>query len=78
MESISSPTVPRFPKLLSSGLELFTVEEIAEALRLTDVTVRRLIQDELLVGYKFGGAFRVTREDFSNFIVTSRVPKPGL
>jgi len=55
--------------------ELLTVEETAEFLRVSDKTVRRMLQDGRLQGVDLGGAWRISREELETFIKQGGVSK---
>ena len=44
-------------------LESYTIEEVAEALRLHPYTVRRLCREGKVPGFKFGGQWRFKKAD---------------
>lgn len=48
--------------------EFLTVEEIAKALRVSEVTVRNWIREKKLRGAKFGRDYRVFRSDYDKFV----------
>lgn len=72
---VPEPVVPTPEVLLDSDVEFFTVDEIAEAVRLTRVTVRRLLQSGVLSGHKFGGEYRVRKQDLREFMKRTRTGK---
>lgn len=80
MKPMPEPTVRQsLSTLLASDLDMFTVEEVADALRLNHVTVRRMLQEGDIGGYKFGGVLRISKQDLLNFLAASRrTPKSGL
>lgn len=51
-----------------------TVEDIAEELDLTKMTVYRLIAAGAILAYRFGRSFRVKPEDLDTYIHGSRLP----
>ena len=55
-------------ELLSSEYELFTIKEVAMALRVSVATVRRLIQKGDLSSLQFGGTVRVTRNSLERLL----------
>jgi excisionase family DNA binding protein len=57
-------TVPDFPALV-------TIPEIARALKLHKVTVRRLLGEKQLPGVKVGGHWRMRRGDLLNILQPS-------
>ena len=46
--------------------DIFTVEEVAEYLRIHPYTVRRLAREEKLPGFKVGGQWRFKRKELEN------------
>lgn len=72
---VPEPVVPTPDVLLDSNVEFFTVDEIAEAVRLTKVTVRRLLQSGELTGHKFGGEYRVRKQDLREFMERTRTTR---
>ena len=44
-----------------------TVKEIAQELRVTKVTINRIIRDGGLPAIKVRGRYRITQEDFDNY-----------
>ncbi len=69
----NATTMPR-RQLGARGTHLdekwFTVEQIAEAIQVTDQTVRRWLRDGTLRGTPFGGkaGWRVRESDFNAFL----------
>lgn len=59
-----SPLTNQEGTVANSGL-FVTVSEVAEALRYTPKAVRRMIERGDLPGRKFGGEWRMHREDFA-------------
>jgi excisionase family DNA binding protein len=47
--------------------EWLTVSEIAAELRVTDRVVYKWIREEILQAVRFGGVWRVSREEFERF-----------
>jgi len=70
--------LPRRPRAKGTHLDerWFTVEQIAEAIQVTDQTVRRWLRDGTLRGTAFGGkaGWRVRESDFNAFLAT-RAPQ---
>ena len=54
--------------------ETYTIEEVAEALKLHPYTVRRLCREGKLPGFKVGGQWRFHKESIDKFI-KSKVKK---
>lgn len=48
------------------------VKEVAEELEVSEKTVRKLINEGVIVAYKLGREWRVTREDLDNFLQQSK------
>jgi excisionase family DNA binding protein len=57
----------------SSPLELLTVSEVAEFLKLSVPTVRRLQQQRRIAFVKVGGRVRFTRSDIAAYLQKRRV-----
>ena len=56
-------------------MELLTIQEVADAMRLSESTVRRLIKRGLLTAYKVGdrGQVRVKLSDLESYIDSQKV-----
>ena len=52
-----------------------TTEEIAKDLKVNINTVRRWIQSGELVALDVGGEYRISREDYNNFIQSRKTDK---
>jgi excisionase family DNA binding protein len=52
----------------------FTVEEVAERLKVSHMTVYRWIKARKLGAYKIGGEFRITEGDIERFLQARRFP----
>ena len=52
--------------------KLYTIEQIAECLVVSTRTVRRWIDDELLVAHRMSGIVRISEADFAAFLATRR------
>ncbi len=52
--------------------ELLTVREVAAILRLGQSTVYQLIESRRLAAFRFGGAYRIKRDDLDEFMETCR------
>jgi excisionase family DNA binding protein len=55
----------------------FTVEEVAERLKVSHMTVYRWIKAGRLGAYKMGGEFRITERDVERFLKASRFRAQG-
>ena len=49
-------------------MKIYTVEEIAELLTLKPTTVRVMLQNKEINGFKAGKAWRVTEDDLKKYI----------
>lgn len=49
-------------------MEVFTIDEVAEKLQVTDRTVYKLIKEGKLVSKRLGRYHRITDEDLNKFI----------
>lgn len=56
--------------------EFMTVEEVAQLLRMSEETVKRLLRGKQLVGYKIGGAWRIDRADFAAYLAKQKNIQP--
>ncbi len=48
--------------------EFYLVEELADELRVSTMTIYRYIQAGRLRAYKIGGEFRIDKTDYNNFL----------
>jgi len=48
--------------------ETFTVEEVAKRLKVTKITIYRLLKREEIVGYKVGDSWRIDEKDLKAYI----------
>ena len=55
----------------------FTVEEVADRLKVSHMTVYRWIKAGQLGAYKIGGEFRITERDIERFLKERRLPAKG-
>jgi putative molybdopterin biosynthesis protein len=55
----------------------FTVEEVADRLKVSHMTVYRWIKAGQLGAYKIGGEFRITERDIERFLQERRFPVKG-
>ena len=49
-------------------MKIYTVDEVAEILTLKPTTVRIMLQNKEINGFKAGRAWRVTEEDLKKYI----------
>jgi excisionase family DNA binding protein len=54
--------------MMAKTSEFLTINEVAEALDVTDRTVRRWIQSGQLVAHRFGHVVRIGTTDFETFL----------
>jgi len=52
--------------------EFLTVEEIATKLKLSEETVKRMLRQKMLPGYKISGSWRVVRQDLEDFLASQK------
>lgn len=52
--------------------EFYTAQELAEKLRVNIMTIYRYIKAGKLKAYRFSKEFRISKKDFSNFLIKSR------
>ena len=55
---------------------MLTTKEVAERLKVTQKTIRNLIESGELPAYRFGRDYRINEEDFEEYITKSKVVKP--
>ena len=48
--------------------EFYLVQELAEKLRLSNMTIYRYIKAKKLKAYKLGKEFRIDKKEFNNFL----------
>ncbi len=63
------------PTQTQTDLDFYLVSEIAEKLRVSEMTIYRYIKAGRMDAYKFGKEFRVTKEAFENFLKEHDVSK---
>ena len=51
--------------------ETYTVEEVAEALKLHPYTIRRLVREKKILAFKIGGQWRFKKEAINRLINNS-------
>ena len=49
-------------------MQIYTVEEVADLLKLKPETVRVMLRDNEIKGFKAGKAWRVTEDDLKKYI----------
>lgn len=57
--------------------EYMTLQEVAKLLRVNVATVRSLIRDKRLIGFKVGRRWRVSREALQAFIAKQETTQEG-
>jgi putative molybdopterin biosynthesis protein len=59
-------------------MKLLTVQDVAEAMKVSDRTVRRLIKRGDLTAYKVGdrGQLRIKERELERYVESQRVPVP--
>jgi len=57
-------------------IETYTVEEVAEALKLHPYTIRRLCREGKIPAFKFGGQWRFDKQELDN--LRKRKNKKGI
>jgi excisionase family DNA binding protein len=55
-----------------SPMKFYTIEQIAECVDASTRTVRRWIENSLLVAHRINGLVRVSEADFQAFLATHR------
>jgi excisionase family DNA binding protein len=58
-------------------MELLTIPEVAEFLKISVPSVRRLQQRRLIPFFKIGGSVRFNRSDLASFLESTRVEAIG-
>ncbi len=48
--------------------EMLTVSEVAQILKLSDLTIRRYLKENKLNGFKVGREWRIVKGELDNFI----------
>ncbi|MEK7664625.1 MAG: excisionase family DNA-binding protein [Patescibacteria group bacterium] len=48
--------------------EFYLVEELAEKIRVSNMTIYRYIKAKKIKAYKIGKEFRIDQEEFNNFL----------
>lgn len=64
-------------KYIEEKKEFFLVEEVAEKLRVSNMTIYRYIQSGKLKAHKIGKEFRISEMDYSSFLDKSKVGSSG-
>jgi len=73
----SRRSVPRAgPGAAATELDLLNINEIATALRVSRMTVYRLIREGRLPAFRVGKSFRVHRRDLASYLDTARQAPP--
>ena len=49
-------------------MNIYTVEEVADLLKIKPTTVRAMLRDKEINGFKAGKAWRVTEDDLKKYI----------
>ncbi|XOB46397.1 MAG: helix-turn-helix domain-containing protein [Candidatus Nealsonbacteria bacterium] len=55
--------------------EFYLVEELAEKLRVSNMTIYRYIKAGKIEAYKIGKEFRIDEKEFNNFLNNSKTKK---
>jgi excisionase family DNA binding protein len=56
--------------------DFYLVEELANSLRVSNMTIYRYIKASKLNAYKIGKEFRISKEEFKNFLIKYKfIPK---
>ena len=53
---------------MTDNIQLMTMQEVAQQLKVSERTVRRYIKDGHLKGYKLEGAYRITDKELERFL----------
>jgi excisionase family DNA binding protein len=54
---------------MASQIETYTINEVAESLKLHPYTVRRLCREGRIPGVKFGGQWRFHKKEIDNILL---------
>lgn len=54
---------------------MLSTSEIAEILKISDKTVRNMIETGEIPGYRIGNQYRVKKEEFTEYLEKSRINK---
>lgn len=54
-------------------MKFYTIEEVAEMLKVSDKTVRRLIEGKKLDAVKVGTVYRISEEDLKKYLEENKV-----
>ncbi|MEH2480604.1 excisionase family DNA binding protein [Nitrobacteraceae bacterium AZCC 2146] len=65
------------PTNSSQTMELLTIAEVAEFLKISESTVRRLQQRRLIPFFKVGGSVRFVKSDLVSYLEKQRVETIG-
>jgi excisionase family DNA binding protein len=63
------------PRRLGTTYDFLTVNEVAALLRVSKMTVYRLVHDRELSAVKIGGSIRVARADVAAYVIAAYVDK---
>lgn len=55
--------------MIEAGLDILTLEEVANYLRVTKRTLYRLAQEGALPAFKLGGTWRFRRDELNQWII---------
>lgn len=53
-------------------MQMYTVKEVADKLKLKDTTIRKYISERKLSAYKFGRQYVVSEDDLKEFLKRQR------
>ena len=57
---------------MASQIETYTIDEVANALKLHPYTVRRLCREGKIPGFKFGGQWRFRKDEIDKWSKNSK------
>lgn len=57
---------------MTTSLEFYLVEELAEKLRVNPMTIYRYIKAKKIEAYKTGKEYRIARTEFNRFLEASK------
>lgn len=61
--------------LLPEGQDLFTVEDLAEAFKVSGMTIYRLANSGEMPSLRIGGSLRFERKDIEAYLRQAKIPK---
>jgi len=66
--SFGQTNLQKYFKYMANNKEFYFVEELAEKLRVSNMTIYRYIKAGKLKAYKIGKEFRIDKKEFRSFL----------